>query len=212
MNRRTRGRGADHERRRLEIVDAVLSVVEENGLAAVSQSSVAARADVSPGRVQHYFPARHELIEAAFDRANALSAARIAERSGSETEPRRMLEVVLTELIPYDTFTRTHLRVRQSFTALALSEEAIASRMRCDYERLYEELADLLRRDRESGRVPAETDPRDEAVSLVALAEGFAYHVLLDLIDPAVPRARVLGAIADLYGSGEGRATTDPEG
>ncbi|WP_306370073.1 TetR/AcrR family transcriptional regulator [Nocardiopsis sp. CC223A] len=199
MERRARGRGAAYDRRRNEIADAVLEVVADQGLAAVSQSTVAARAGVSPGRVQHYFPARHELIEAAFDRANALSSARIAARVGADAPPREALTVVLTELIPHDTATRTHMRIRQSFTALALSEESIAARMRRDYERFHGRLADLLHRDRETGALPAAVDPGREAVALAALAEGLAYYVLIGRESADAARDRVLSAIADLY-------------
>lgn len=199
MERRVRGRGADYDRRRSEIADAVLEVVAEEGLSAVSQSAVAARAGVSPGRVQHYFPARHELIEAAFDRANDLSSARIAARAGAQAGPRESLTAVLTELIPYDAPTRTHMRIRQSFTALALSDEAIAARMRRDYERFHGQLADLLRRDREDGNLPATVDPGREAVALAALAEGLAYYVLIGRESPDAARDRVHAAIAALY-------------
>lgn len=199
MERRTRGPGASHDQRRREIADAVLAVVDEGGLSAVSQSAVAARAGVSPGRVQHYFPARHELIEAAFDRANTLSAARIAERTAGAADPRQTLEVVLTELIPYDAWTRTHLRVRQSFTALALSQESIATRMQHDYERFHDRLADLLRRDHDGGRLFAGVAPRQEAVALAALTEGLAYYVLIGLRAPEAAQNQVLAAIADLY-------------
>ncbi|MGQ4269448.1 TetR/AcrR family transcriptional regulator [Nocardiopsis changdeensis] len=201
MERRARGRGAAYEQRRNEIADAVLEVVAAEGLSAVSQSTVAARAGVSPGRVQHYFPARHELIEAAFDRANALSSARIAARAGADSPPREALTAVLTELIPYDAPTRTHMRIRQSFTALALSEESIADRMRGEYERFHGRLADLLRRDREAGALPAAVEPDREAVALAALAEGLAYYVLIGREDADAARDRVLSAIAGLYTS-----------
>ncbi|MFC7739888.1 hypothetical protein ACFQXA_01365 [Nocardiopsis composta] len=48
MGHRTRGPGAHHEERRAQIADAVLAIAAERGLAAVSQSEVAARAGVSP--------------------------------------------------------------------------------------------------------------------------------------------------------------------
>ncbi|MEW2354335.1 TetR/AcrR family transcriptional regulator [Spirillospora sp. NPDC029432] len=204
--RRTRGPGAQHERRRREIADAVLDVVAERGLPAVSLTAVAARAGVSPGRVQHYFPAKDRLIEAAFDRGNERSEARIAAKAGpgaGEGGPRRLLTVVLTELIPYDAPTRAHMRVRQWFTGLALADEAIAERMRADYARLHERLAGLLRRD----RVP---EPGAEAVRLVALAEGLAYYVLIGVTPPADARAQVNAAIAAAYGERPPRGTTGP--
>lgn len=202
MNASVRGPGAEHERRREQIADAVLTVVADRGLAAVSQTSVAAQAGVSAGRVQHYFPAKHQMIEAAFDRANALSSARIAAKAGGD--PERTLTTVLTELIPYDTATRVHMRVRQAFTALALSEESIAERMRREYERFHGQIADLLRQGQGAGAVPEDLDPRDHAVALVALAEGLAYYVLVGVHPASAARERVTGAIAELW-RGDGR-------
>ncbi|WUH98645.1 TetR/AcrR family transcriptional regulator [Spirillospora sp. NBC_00431] len=202
MERRTRGLGARHEARRQEIADAVLAIVAERGLPAVSLTEVAARAGVSAGRVQHYFPSKQRLIEAAFDRGNELSSARVRALAGQDldsAEPRAVLTAVLTELIAGDAESRAHLRVRQSFTALALADDAIADRMRAEYARFHRQIADLLIKDRDAGLIRAGTDPEILAVDLVAHAEGLAYYVLVGITDPATARARVLSAIAALY-------------
>ncbi|QFG22388.1 TetR/AcrR family transcriptional regulator [Actinomadura sp. WMMB 499] len=196
MERRTRGPGVRHEERRNEIADAVLAIVAERGLAAVSLTEVAARAGVSPGRVQHYFPAKQRLIEAAFDRGNALSSARIRARVGRDlagAPPRDVLTAVLTELIARDAETRAHLRVRQSFAALALADDAIAARMRDEYARFHGEVADLLRRD-------GVGEPEAAAVDLIAHAEGLAYYVLIGITAPETARERVERSIAARYG------------
>ncbi|MFI6514179.1 TetR/AcrR family transcriptional regulator [Spirillospora sp. NPDC050679] len=191
MNRRTRGPGAGHAEQRARIADAVLAIVADQGLHAVSQTAVARRAGVSAGRVQHYFPAKRELVEAAFDRANALARARVSALTGRDAPPREVLTTVLTQLIPHDPVTRTHLRVRQAFTALALADEAIAARLREDYAAFHAELAALL---------PDAPDPRAAAVALAGLAEGLAYYVLIGVSAPEDARARVLAAIAAAHG------------
>ncbi|WP_018215210.1 TetR/AcrR family transcriptional regulator [Salinispora vitiensis] len=201
--------GSEHEHRRNEIADAVLAVVAERGLAAVSLVAVAAQAGVSPGRVQHYFPTKRELVEAAFERGNARSSERIAAKTNPDEQDlsrRRLLTVVLTELIPYDAVTRAHLRVRQSFTAVALADEVIAARLRGDYATLHGQLADLLRCDQAAGHLRAGTDPAEVAVTLVALAEGLAYYVLIGVRPAAAARDQVLAAISAVYAVGEARA------
>ncbi|SPL89310.1 Transcriptional regulator, TetR family [[Actinomadura] parvosata subsp. kistnae] len=193
MERRTRGPGAHHEERRNQIADAVLAIVADRGLAAVSLTEVAAEAGISPGRVQHYFPAKQQLIEAAFDRGNALSAARIRRLVGrdlADADPRSVLTTVLTELIPYDATTRAHMRVRQSFHALAFADERIAARLRVLYDDLHRRVAALV----DPGRPDMEA-----ALSLVALAEGLAAYVLIGHTPPHVARERVLHAIAEVY-------------
>jgi AcrR family transcriptional regulator len=201
MARRARGPGARHEENRREIAEAVLAVVAEHGLPAVSLTTVAARAVVSPGRVQHYFATKKELLAAAFEHANAQSSARIRAKAGQDldaAEPRTVLTVVLTELIPYDDATRLHMRVRQSFTALALADADIAARLRAEYAGLHGRVADLLRRDQAAGRA-APRDPHEAAMALVGLAEGLAYYVLIGLTPAQAAREQVLAAIDSVY-------------
>ncbi|MFI6928630.1 TetR/AcrR family transcriptional regulator [Nonomuraea spiralis] len=197
-----RGPGAHHAQRRAEIADAVLAIVAERGLAAVSLTEVAARAGISPGRVQHYFPAKRQLIEAAFERGNELSSARIRAKAGTDlqaAEPRLVLTTVLGELIPYDAASEAHMRVRQSFHAFAFAEEAIAARLRVLYADFHRQMADLIARDQQSGRIPATLDPHAAALALVALAEGLAAYVLTGVTPATTARRQVLAAIADLY-------------
>ncbi|MBO8190473.1 TetR family transcriptional regulator C-terminal domain-containing protein [Streptomyces oryzae] len=194
----TRGPGLHHDRRRAEIADAVLDVVAERGLPAVSLTEVAARADVSPGRVQHYFPAKRQLIEAAFDRGNARSEARIRSRLGcdpDEAAPDEVLAVVLDELIPYDDASRAHLRVRHDFNARALADPAIADRVRALHAGLHRRLAACLVRCRQAGSPPREGEPEATAVALVSQAEGLAYHVLLGTAQADTARATVRSAL-----------------
>ncbi|MEU6721549.1 TetR family transcriptional regulator C-terminal domain-containing protein [Nonomuraea sp. NPDC046802] len=197
-----RGPGAQHVQRRNEIADAVLAIVADRGLAAVSLTEAAARAGVSPGRVQHYFPAKQQLLEAAFERGNELSSARIRAKAGADlqdAEPRLMLTTVLNELIPYDAASQAHMRVRQSFHALALADEQIAARLRQLYADFHRQMADLIARDQRAKRIPAALDAHNTALALVALAEGLAAYVLTGVASATTARERVLVAVADLY-------------
>jgi AcrR family transcriptional regulator len=197
-----RGPGAHHAQRRAEIADAVLAIVADRGLAAVSQVEVAAQAGISPGRVQHYFPAKRQLLEAAFERGNELSSLRIQAKTGADlqaAEPRLVLTTVLTELIPYDAATEAHMRVRQSFHAYAFAEEAIAARLRVLYADFHRQMSDLIRKDQQAGRILSDADPERTALALVALAEGLAAYVLTGVTPAVHAREQVLEAIAALY-------------
>ncbi|MEV0163822.1 TetR/AcrR family transcriptional regulator [Nonomuraea fuscirosea] len=197
-----RGPGAHHAQRRAEFADAVLAIVAERGLAAVSQAEVAAQAGISPGRVQHYFPAKRQLLEAAFEHGNELSSRRIQAKAGTDlqaAEPRLVLTTVLTELIPYDAATEAHMRVRQSFHAHAFAEEAIAARLRVLYTDFHQQMAELIARDQHAGRIPSDVNPEGTALALVALTEGLAAYVLTGVTLAVHAREQVLEAIAALY-------------
>lgn len=203
MGTRTRGTGAAHEQRRGEVVDAVLAVAAARGVPAVSQASVAAAAGVSPGRVQHYFPTMADLLGAAFDRVNAASTARITEKVGGDLDtaaPRRVLTVVLSELIPHDEASWAHLQFRQSFTALALQHDDIAARLREQYRHLHQhDLAELIRRDQHAGAITSVTAAEQLATGLTALAEGLSYYVLIGAAAATTARDQVLDAVDALY-------------
>ena len=55
-------RVVDHEERRWEIVYALWLVIAEHGIEGVSLRHVAAAADVSMGRIQHYFGTKDALV------------------------------------------------------------------------------------------------------------------------------------------------------
>jgi AcrR family transcriptional regulator len=191
-----RGRGAHHDERRREIADAVLAVVADAGLAAVSLNEVAAKARVSAGRVQHYFRSKTELIGAAFERGNALAAARIRDLVGEQdldaADPRAVLTTVLTQLLPHDDATRTHMRVRQFFNAQALADPAIADQIRDRYDTFHRDLADLVAR-----IDPSLADRAEQtAVRLAALTEGLAYYVLIDACSTTAARDLLLAELA----------------
>jgi AcrR family transcriptional regulator len=191
-----RGRGAHHDERRREIADAVLAVVADAGLAAVSLNEVAAKARVSAGRVQHYFRSKTELIGAAFERGNALAAARIRNLVGEQdldaADPRTVLTTVLTQLLPHYDATRTHMRVRQFFNAQALADPAIADQIRDRYDTFHRDLADLVAR-----IDPSLADRAEQtAVRLAALTEGLAYYVLIDACSTTAARDLLLAELA----------------
>lgn len=196
---RGRGPGVHRDVRRREICDAVLAVVDEVGIAAVSLTSVAAKAGVSAGRVQHYFPSRAELVEAAFDRANELASSRITELTAGHVQPRSVLTVVLTELVPHDRATRTHMRIRQSFTAQALADERVAARLRDAYADLNTRLGQIIAGDVTSGAITTVEQPEHIAARLVAFVEGLAYHVLIGTHPADVARRQALDAVDALY-------------
>lgn len=173
-------------------------MVSEGGLPAVTIQTVADAANVSVGRIQHYYATKAALLEAAFDRSNQRSSDRIATLLGAppeEAPSREVLTVVLTELVPHDDWSWTHLRVRQAFIARGLHDERIAARLRREYAVLHRRLGTCIAQ--LGGREPAHTPGHEiEAAGLVALAEGAANQVLIGVMESHVASRHVLDAIA----------------
>src|SRR5690625_8015168 len=62
-----RGPNKHHNDAKQRIIDASLEVAALGGVEALTFRRVASAAAVSPGRVQHYYPNRAELLQALFD-------------------------------------------------------------------------------------------------------------------------------------------------
>src|SRR3954470_17307803 len=98
----------DQEARRRRITDAVARIVERDGSAAVTISRVAAEAGVSQGQIQHYFPGKDDLLDAAVTTADAdldettRQAAALAADLGDHAGHRHRLAVELVALLPLD--------------------------------------------------------------------------------------------------------------
>ncbi|MCZ9884974.1 TetR/AcrR family transcriptional regulator [Arthrobacter sp. B2a2-09] len=66
--------------RRNRIIDAVLAVIADNGVAGTSFRKIATRADVPLGSMTYHFSGMHELLEAGFERFVSQSLARLEDR------------------------------------------------------------------------------------------------------------------------------------
>ncbi|ONI77022.1 hypothetical protein ALI144C_33460 [Actinosynnema sp. ALI-1.44] len=175
---RTRGVGAAHDERQLEIVDAVVALIGEQGLDGISLRDVASRAGVSLGRVQHYFRTKDQMLQAAFRRVNELGAAFVSQRLADtgDTSPEAVIRAIATELLPIDDLHRNALRVGTAFTARALVDSEFAARLSTGYTELHTLLVLLLTQARDAG---VDVDPEPEARLLLSLIEGLSTHALI---------------------------------
>ncbi|MEA2333318.1 MAG: hypothetical protein QOH58_3456 [Thermoleophilaceae bacterium] len=78
MSEETDRRILKGERRRAQLIDATLAIVERDGVAGVSHRAVAEVAGVSPSAALHYFATLDDLLVAALTSGNELSATAVA--------------------------------------------------------------------------------------------------------------------------------------
>jgi AcrR family transcriptional regulator len=179
--KRTRGVDARHDERRAEIVDALLRIIREHGLDAVSVRDVAAAAGVSVGRVQHYFPTKDLVLQAAFERVNELGGELVRQRIAEtgDASPRAVLHAVATALLPVDDQHRQAIQIGVAFTARALVQPDFAARLRTGYGELHQLFALLLTRARDAGDTAPDLDPEHEAAVLLGLLDGLSAQTLV---------------------------------
>lgn len=175
--------------RREQILTAVLAVVASQGISAVTIRTVATRAGVSIGLVQHYFPTKVDLIQAAAEFMVSLAEAQY--RSQPPRSPREQLLGLLVGGISLAGEAPLPTSVFYSFVAAAVTDVEIARTLSSARSGMVQEVAALVAATKGTGEPVAPTAaPPDGAPGAVPepLADGAgAVHE---------PLAEVAGAVS----------------
>jgi AcrR family transcriptional regulator len=161
----------DHEARRAELTDALLSVVAERGLEATSVRAVAAAAGVSIGTVQHYFPTKDAMLRDAYRAIGRDLGERAERRAAAAGSAREAIREVLLELTPLDERRTAAVRVGIAFAVRALQAPDLAAELRADLAELRDGIAGAF-------AAAGAADPRREALAAIALSDGLGSALL----------------------------------
>lgn len=160
------------------IVSALIAVVVQHGLDAVSIRSVAREAGVSIGTVQYHFATKDELLLAAYRHAIDEVTARARTIAERDTLPLAYVRSLLLELLPLDERRQAEVHVALAFTARSVHSPRLADLYGVGYRALVDAVAYALRRAVACGQADAGIDPVRAATQAVALADGLAWHLL----------------------------------
>ncbi|WP_432051416.1 TetR/AcrR family transcriptional regulator [Streptomyces xiamenensis] len=174
-------RQVDHAGRRRLIAEAVCRLADERGLEGVTLRDVAARAQVSMGAVQRCFHTKEEML--------VFTLEQIGERIGERVRARLVespaqsagtaLGHAATEVSLLREEHRAEARVWLAFVAQAAVSEPLARTLTANYASLQEAFTRLITEAVEGADHAASLDPRREARTLLALADGLTAHVLI---------------------------------
>lgn len=186
-------RQVDHKARRDQIAEALLDIVADHGLEAISVRAVAAQAGVSTGRIQHYFANKDALLAYAIEYQDWLVQQRWNEQAwpGGEPTPREALRWVLLETIPRDDRRRREWLVGVAYLIRMLANPTLRALYVDGLPRLYQLLADLVRTAQEAGDIAPDRDPDREAELLFGLADSQGPPVVLGLRTPEQATAAI---------------------
>lgn len=178
----------DHEERRWEIVYALWLVIAEHGIEGVSLRHVAAAADVSMGRIQHYFGTKEALVLAGCTALVQSAHGGYQETAGAA--PRERLLHVVSQQIPRDDAGRMGVSVWYAYVAKSINHSAVRQVLAEARRGAEEECARLIQTERGSGAGRAAGDDVDQAAleqarRLLALADGLTLRVLVRDLEPA---------------------------
>ncbi|MFI9461657.1 TetR/AcrR family transcriptional regulator [Streptomyces xiamenensis] len=174
-------RQVDHAGRRRLIAEAVCRLADERGLEGVTLRDVATRAQVSMGAVQRCFRTKEEMLVFALEQ--------IGERIGERVRARLVespaqsagtaLGHAATEVSLLRDEHRAEARVWLAFVAQAAVSEPLARTLTANYADLQEAFTRLIAEAVEGTDRAVSLDPRREARTLLALADGLTAHVLI---------------------------------
>lgn len=156
----------------VRLARAAVDVVADEGLTALSVRTVAHRAGVTGGAVQHHFRTRAQLLAAAFDVVVADVADRVLVAPGTD-DARTFLRRLCLELLPLDAVRRRETLVWLAFSVAAATDQTLAPTHRQVMALLTPAVRDAL----VALGVPDDVAVRRAAV-LVAALDGLTLHCL----------------------------------
>lgn len=113
----------DHSQRRAEIIEALLVLIAEQGISAVTSRTLADHLGVSNGALWRYFAGKDELLTAAYrtvvEHTNRRASAEMAGHSGVA-----QVEALVDSLLPLNATSKLEARVVVSFWGLAATNPA----------------------------------------------------------------------------------------
>jgi AcrR family transcriptional regulator len=199
----SRGPGKGHDATRQAIVETACEVVAAQGVEALTFRRVATAAEVSHGRVQHYFPDRAALVRAAFDAVQERTRRRVEDALTATGSPSALevVAAVLRAMIPQDRRQLDELRVVAAFETLTLTEPALQEALRIGHAHLVRLITDQVARAVDHGEPHRKVDPAQAAATVLATAEGLSGQVLHGHCEPAQALRLLDAALGTVVGA-----------
>lgn len=169
---------------RESLVTATIEIIAENGFEGLSVRALATRTGMSAGAVQHHFPTKAAMLEAAMGAITA--GAREQYALEDIPDPVERLHTTVDRLMPRDS-ADTMGRVWLAFAARA----AVDEQTRIAYEHLWSRVRWNLRLliAAASGRPDT---AEDDSVELLALLDGLALSIVAEQHPPFAATARTI--------------------
>ncbi|WP_238010980.1 TetR/AcrR family transcriptional regulator [Dactylosporangium sp. AC04546] len=176
----------DHAERRRLLAEAVFTVIGTRGYEAVSLRDVAEQAGVSMGAVQHYFPAKHDMLLFALDHMRQRVVARLQSALAALPAPTRrdLIRAATAAMLPVDAPGREEACVNIAFFSAATVTPEFADKLRSGYERILTVSVANFREAAQLGELREGIDPDREAPALYFLTQGLVGPILIGLYTP----------------------------
>ncbi|MFN8193485.1 MAG: TetR/AcrR family transcriptional regulator [Nocardioidaceae bacterium] len=163
------------ERRRRDLIDAAIAVMEQKGMGEATSRDVTKAAGVSAGLVHHYFDTFDDLLATAFEEVAHADLDRVREALADIPDPVRRLDVLIEVFAP--TGDDWQYQVWLDVWSVAARHPTLlqaAQRANTEWQQL---MADLFRDGIASGDFHC-ADPEAAAWRVLALLDGMAIQTV----------------------------------
>lgn len=175
------------ERRRLEIVNATWRIIARKGIEHATMREIAAEAGLANGALKPYFPAKDDLLSAAFehvfDQTNERIAISVTGKQGLSA-----LVALCREVLPLDEERVNEARIVVSFWQNAMIDRDKARFHAESLDRWRTAIIAYLEQARRAGEITSPVGSEDVAEQLLTLMAGA--QVLATLSDQSEPPGR----------------------
>jgi AcrR family transcriptional regulator len=171
------------------IVEAAWRVVAQQGIAAATIRTIAAKAGVSTGFITHYFADKQELMVEVLRHNNARAWRRVAAATRRQ-DGLAAVEAAAQALLPLDAERRREWQVWVNSWGQTAAGEDLAEGLGGGWRALQEMLAGLLSAASEAGELPERLDLDYEAGRLVTLVAGIGLLAGVESPGRVRPEAR----------------------
>jgi TetR/AcrR family transcriptional repressor of bet genes len=179
-------RQVDHKARRDHIAEALLDIVAQRGLEAISLRTVAEQAGVSIGRIQHYFATKDDLLAYAIEYQDWLVQQRWNQQSWprGDPTPREALRWLMLQMVPDSDQRRREWLVGVAYLIRMLENPNLRALYLEGMPRLLDLVTGLIRTAQDTGDIEPRRDPIREAELLFGIADSQGAPVVLGLRTP----------------------------
>jgi TetR/AcrR family transcriptional regulator, transcriptional repressor for nem operon len=159
------------ERVRSRIIQAAARLIYEQGVAGTTLDDVKKAAVVSGSQMYHYFPDKDELVQAVIDyQADVITGNQRQADLGSAEGLQAWRDMVIAQAKAAD--GRGGCPLGSLTGQLAETDPQARALLATGFGQWQAAIGDGLRRARSAGRLPADVDPDDLAVTLLAVLQG----------------------------------------
>jgi len=162
------------ERRRQDLIEATLDCVAENGIGGATVRAIALRAGVTAGLIRHYFPAKEDLLQAAYAAiVERMTAQALASLEGTGQAPAARLAAFVAANLTAPIVDARVFSLWAGFIGRAHADPALSRVHRDGYigfrDRLEHLIAETLAA---AGRTTDAGDLRRHAIAVNAIIDG----------------------------------------